>query len=76
MGLGEQGACLCEVYLVFWPVVEQRVSAPFGGWNEMMRQGGKARWGYSMGSTGGVAIEEGKIQMILCCSAHGDPENW
>lgn len=48
-------------------MVEQRVSAPSGDWNEMMRQGGKAMWGYTMGSTGGMAIEEGKIQVIFSC---------
>lgn len=48
-------------------MVEQRVSAPFGDWNEMTRQGGKARWGYTMGSTGGMSIVEGKIQIIFCC---------
>lgn len=25
-----------------------------------------------MGSTGGMAIEEGKIQLVFCCSASGE----
>lgn len=59
-GNRESGRGSHTAYLLFWLVVEQWVSSQFGNWGTAMRQEGKDRGRWSVGSTGRVHSGEGR----------------